>query len=66
MIIDPFQYEIIDAHTHPFLDAKTGCIGPYGKPETMEEFDFEMHRVGIQRYAGSTVVLKKIEDFRRS
>lgn len=22
MIIDPFQYEIIDAHTHPFLDAK--------------------------------------------
>ena len=41
MIANPLDYEIIDAHTHPFLDFKMGCIGPYGKPETMEEFDFD-------------------------
>ena len=63
MIIDPSQYEIIDAHTHPFLDFKSGCIGPYGKPETMEEFDREMHKVGIQRYSGAPLMKKKNTDF---
>ena len=64
MIANPLDYEIIDAHTHPFLDFKMGCIGPYGKPETMAEFDFEMHKVGIGRYAGAPLVKKKISDFK--
>lgn len=63
MLIDPSKYEIIDAHTHPFLDFKSGCFGPYGKPETMEEFDFEMHKVGIQKYSGAPLVKRKITDF---
>ena len=64
MIADPADYEIIDAHTHPFLDFKTGCIGHYGKPETMEEFDREMRKVGIDRYAGAPILLKKITEFK--
>ncbi|MPM38044.1 hypothetical protein SDC9_84667 [bioreactor metagenome] len=57
MKISPDDYEVIDAHTHPFLDFATGCIGPYGTPQTMEEFDFEMKKVGISRYAGAPLCL---------
>ena len=64
MIPSPADYEIIDAHTHPFLDFAASSIAPYGKPETMAEFDYEMHKVGIDRYAGAPLVKKKISDFK--
>lgn len=57
------DFEIIDAHTHPFLDVENGCIGPYGKPCNMEEFDWEMKKAGIDFYSGSPVVKHKIENF---
>lgn len=63
MIPDPADYEIIDAHTHPFLDFASGCIGAYGKPETMEDFDREMHKVGIGRYAGAPLFRGKVGSY---
>lgn len=63
MIPDPADFEIIDAHTHPFLDFQNGCIGSFGKPETMEEFDREMKKVGISRYAGAPLVTHPVTDF---
>lgn len=64
MMPTPADFEIIDAHTHPFLNYKDGCIGPYGKPENMEEFDREMKKVGIRRYAGAPLVKHPVTDFR--
>ena len=58
------DFEIIDAHTHPFLNREESCIGAYGKPETMEEFDREMKKVGIGRYAGAPLVRHFVTDFR--
>lgn len=63
MIPNPADFDIIDVHTHPFLDFENGCIGPYGKPETMAEFDFEMRKVGISRYTGSPLVKHFVTDF---
>ena len=63
MIPSPADFEIIDAHTHPFFDFENGCIGPYGKPETMAEFDFEMKKVGVDYYSGSPLVKHFISDF---
>lgn len=63
MIADTQKFEIIDAHTHPFLDYENGCIGPYGKPEDMAEFDKEMKKVGIDFYSGSPLVKHVITDF---
>lgn len=57
------EFEIIDAHTHPFLNFEEGCIGSYGKPETMEEFDREMKHAGISRYSGSPLVKAHVTDF---
>ena len=61
---NPADFEIIDAHTHPFLNREESCIGAYGKPETMEEFDREMKKVGIGRYAGAPLVRHFVTDFR--
>lgn len=63
MIPNPLDFDIIDSHTHPFFDFENGCIGPYGKPETMEEFDFEMRKVGIGRYSGAPLVKHPVSDF---
>ena len=63
MIPSPEDFEIIDAHTHPFFDFENGCIGPYGKPETMTEFDFEIKKVGVNYYSGSPLVKHFISDF---
>ena len=52
MIKNAQDFEIIDAHTHPFLNFEDGCIGPYGKPEDMAEFDREMKKVGVDFYSG--------------
>ncbi|MGN0871151.1 MAG: amidohydrolase family protein [Victivallales bacterium] len=57
------DFEIIDAHTHPFLDYSSGCIGSYGSPGSMEEFDREMKKVGIHRYAGAPLVRRPVTDF---
>jgi len=54
MLHSPEDFEIIDAHTHPFIDPGD-CIGAFGYPKTMDEFDFEMRKVGITRYAGSVI-----------
>lgn len=56
MIPSPEDFEIIDAHTHPFIDM-AGCVAAYGHPNNMDEFDYEMKKVGINHYAGSLVVL---------
>ena len=63
MIPDPRDFEIIDAHTHPFLDRELGCIGPYNSPKDMAEFNSEMLRLGINKYSGSPLMRKKITDF---
>ena len=63
MIPSPFDFEIIDAHTHPFLDRRTGSIGNYGKPDDMDEFDRVMKKVGIDKYSGSPLVLHHVSDF---
>ena len=63
MIPNAENFEIIDAHTHPFLNYKDGCIGPYGKPEDMDEFDREMKKVGIDFYTGAPLVMHKVTDF---
>lgn len=63
MIPNPLDFDVIDVHTHPFLDFENGCIGAYGKPETMEEFDREMRKVGIRRYSGSPLVKHKVSDY---
>ena len=55
-IPDAAEFEIIDIHTHPFLDFENGCIGPYGRPVDMNEFDYEMKKVGIDRYSGAPLV----------
>ena len=63
MIKRPTDFEIIDAHTHPFLNFADGCIGPYGYPADMAEFDREMKKVGIDFYTGSPLVKHIISDF---
>ena len=61
MIHSPEDFEIIDAHVHPFVNP-ADCIGPFGYPRSMEEFDAEMRKVGITRYAGS-VLSRPCESF---
>lgn len=63
MIHDPRDFEIIDVHTHPFLDYENGCIGPYGRPLNMDEFDYEMKKVGIGKYSGAPLVTHHVTDF---
>ncbi len=60
MIPNAADFEIIDAHTHPFLDP-ADCIGAYGQPASMAEFDAEMKKVGSARYAGSVISARRAE-----
>lgn len=62
-IPDAAEFEIIDIHTHPFLDFENGCIGPYGRPVDMNEFDYEMKKVGIDRYSGAPLVKHPVTDY---
>lgn len=64
MIHSADDFEIIDIHTHPFLDFENGCIGPYGKPGNMAEFHKEMKKVGIDRYAGAPLVKHHVTDYK--
>lgn len=63
MLPDPRNFEIIDCHTHPFLDFENGCIGAYGKPVDMAELDFEMKKAEIRRYSGSPLVKHRVADY---
>lgn len=65
MIPQPEEFDIIDAHVHPFLDENQDNIGNFDRPKTMEEFDQEMKRVGIRRYAGAPLVLTPVSDFQK-
>lgn len=50
----PQDFEIIDAHCHPF-DFPENNIACYGSPRSMKEFDAEMRRVGIDYYVGCVI-----------
>ena len=64
MIPSPEDFEIIDAHAHPFIDREC-CGAPYGHPNNMDEFDHEMKKVGIDYYAGSLAVLYPVTDYQK-
>lgn len=62
-MFSPEDFEIIDFHTHPFLN-KACCGSPYGKPETMEEFDREMKKVKVDFYAGSVCCSNPVTEYK--
>ncbi len=55
----PFDYEIIDAHVHPYLKSENN-LALYGYPVTTEDFIRELKKVGIGRACGSVIVRKEI------
>ncbi len=57
-----FDFEIIDAHIHPFVD-RADCFGPYGWPETPQEFVSDLQSCGIRRACGSAIIKSRAEDF---
>ena len=59
----PEDFEIIDAHIHPFEDPSQR-IGAYSSEQTMAEFDAEMCRAGVDMYAGSVIAKGDPEDFK--
>ena len=60
-MFSPDDFEIIDAHAHPFLDKCDGA--PYGHPETLEQFVYEMKKAKVDYFAGSTVYLHEVTDY---
>ena len=48
-MFSPDDFEIIDAHAHPFLDKCDGA--PYGHPETLEQFVYEMKKAKVDYFA---------------
>ncbi len=63
------NYEIIDAHVHPFLEDCGANIGCYGVPRSPDEFVDELKRCGIDHACGSVLLLKKdcsMADIRRA
>lgn len=50
-----YDFEIIDAHIHPFID-QANSIAPYGAPTTLEEYTGELKKIGTDRACGSLVV----------
>ena len=59
----PDDFEIIDAHAHPFIDPQCGNTGPYGHPRTLDEFIREMKKAKVDYFAGSTVFLHEVTDY---
>ncbi len=51
------DYEIIDAHIHPFI-RQENSIAPFGHPETLEDFTAELKKIGTDRACGSVIVRK--------
>lgn len=58
----PEDFEIIDAHIHPFEKASQR-IGAYSVGECMADFDAEMCRAGVDMYAGSVIEKGDPDDF---
>lgn len=58
----PEDFEIIDMHVHPFEDP-VHSISPYGSLKSMDEFDAEMRRAGVDMYAGSVIGRSDPDDF---
>jgi len=56
------DFEIIDAHIHPFLDLKD-CIGRYGQPKSTNEFFAELRRMGVRYACGSVIIKQEKPDF---
>jgi predicted TIM-barrel fold metal-dependent hydrolase len=61
-MFSPDDFEIIDMHVHPFETAKQN-ISAYHYPRTPEDFDAEMHRAGVNKYAGSVIEVGDPADF---
>lgn len=49
------DYEIIDAHIHPF-EREENSIAPFGAPNTFEEYTAELKRIGTSRACGSFLI----------
>lgn len=50
-----WDYEIIDAHCHPFEKAENN-LAYFGAPNSLEEMTHEFKKVGIDRACGSVIV----------
>ena len=61
-MFSPDDFEVIDAHVHP-LELPPQRIGAYSREESMEQFDAEMRRAGVDLYAGSVIECGKNDDF---
>jgi hypothetical protein len=59
----PEDFEIIDMHVHPF-ETPSQAIGAYTTEKTMDEFDAEMRRAGVDRYAGGVAEKGDPNDFK--
>ncbi len=59
----PEDFEIIDMHVHPF-ETPSQAIGAYTTEKTMDEFDAEMRRAGVDRYAGCVAEKGDANDFK--
>lgn len=59
----PEDFEIIDAHIHP-METASQRIGAYSREESMEQFDAEMRRAGVDLYAGSVIETGDPDDFK--
>ena len=59
----PEDFEIIDMHVHPF-EVVSQRIGAYSAEKSMDEFDAQMSRAGVDLYAGSVIEKGDPEDFK--
>ncbi len=59
----PEDFEIIDMHVHPF-EVESQRIGAYSAEKSMDEFDAEMRRAGVDLYAGSVIEKGDLNDFK--
>lgn len=57
-----FDFEIIDAHIHPFLDTENR-LSVYDRPETCPEMMRELLESGVSRACGSVIKAAEITDF---
>ncbi len=55
----PFDYEIIDAHIHPFLKPEHNSAW-FGHPATTGELVRELKKVGISKACGSVIVSHEV------
>lgn len=53
---------IIDAHIHPFIDAKD-CIARFGTPASIHEMASKLTQCNITKACGSVIMRKRMESF---